>query len=362
MKIDGKIIRVGPMATFDQEIVIIPINYAAANASLIKKLEPLLSNAKGVLEPPSLIIDPRTNSLIIKDVPEKIAKIKEVLAELDKETPQVMIQIRIVETTKDYSKELGVRWGGRYNRTINYTFPRTINATGIRGTPYAVNLPNQGDIFGGIELHLGHINGLTQLNLSLDAMESEGKGKIISNPRIATMDNEKATIESGTEIPYPSTDKDGNPTVQFKDAKIILEVTPHITPDNSIIMEIVADKSEPFWAQVINGTPAIISRTATTKLIVLNEDTAVIGGLYVHGEQNNVRQVPWLSKIPLIGLFFKARGSNEMHDELLIFITPSIINKSFSQNKLVLKEEGKKIQVKKKKKNNFKRIVKKIEK
>jgi len=103
MKIDGKIIRVGPMATFDQEIAIIPINYAAADASLIKKLAPLLSNAKGVLEPPSLIIDPRTNSLIIKDVPEKIAKIKEVLVELDKETPQVMIQIRIVETTKKFS-------------------------------------------------------------------------------------------------------------------------------------------------------------------------------------------------------------------------------------------------------------------
>jgi len=247
------------------------------------------------------------------------------------------------------------------NSTVTEQYSKDLGSTKV------VNLPNTSDIFGGIELSLGHINGITKLNIALEAMENKGKGKIISNPRIATMDNEKATIESGTEIPYPSTDKEGNPTVQFKDAKIILEVTPHITPDNSIIMEIVADKSEPDWSQVINGTPAIISRAATTKLIVKNEDTAVIGGLYVHGEQNNLRQVPWLSKIPLIGLLFKAKRFNEMHDELLIFITPTIINKSINLDKLVLneeeeEEEGKKIQVRKKKKNNFKRIVKKIKK
>ena len=358
MKIEGNIIRVGKMENFDQEMEIIPIHYAQANRKLKDKLMFLLTKAKGIREPPSIIIDERTNSIIVKDVPEKISKIKEVLAELDREMPQVMIQIRIVETTKEYSQDLGIRWGGRYNRTINYRFPRTISATGIRGTPYAVNLPNQSDIFGGIELRLGHINGLSQLNIALEAMESEGKGKIISNPRIATMDNEIATILSGSKVPYPTTDKDGNPKVQFVDASIKLVVRPHITPDNTIIMQIVADKSEPDWAHLVNGRPTIITRKATTRLIVNDEDTAVIGGLYQRFEQDSKRRVPFFSKIPLIGLLFKAKKSDQSNDELLIFITPTIMSQSFSSNEQILRKEEKKIQVKRKIKSDLNRMVK----
>ncbi|MGA1874000.1 MAG: type IV pilus secretin PilQ [bacterium] len=351
MKMEGNIIRVGNQKTFTQEeeaalkaiqakqmteqaekktlppvTEIVSINYSQAS-KLKDQLTPMLSSPEGLSEPPSMVVDERTNSLIIKDLPENIKKIKTVLAELDRETPQVMIETRIVETTKGYSKELGIRWGGAYQKQTSHRFPNTIDVTGIRGGIYAVNLPNAGDVFGGIGLNLGHINNMVQLNLELDSMESQGKGRIISNPRIATLDNETAVIRSGAQIPYPAVDKEGNPTTNFVDAVIKLGVTPHITPNNYITLEIEADKSEPNWAQTVNGVPAITTRTATTKLIVKDGDTAVIGGLYQRSQQKSQRKVPWFGSVPVLGWFFKANRNEESYDELLIFITPKIIER-----------------------------------
>lgn len=361
MQIEGKIIRIGPVDLFALKTEIIPLKYARA-LKIKEQLDPLLSKAKAWSEPPAIIVDERTNSLVIKDLATKIDNIKEILSSLDKETPQVMIQIRIVETTQDYARELGIQWGGRYYRKINYYFPNTIDFKGIPGSEdvyvsketttetqdgtkrterefaqdtsssRVINLPNQGDITGGIGLSLGHVNGLTRLNVALESMETKGKGKIISNPRITTMDNEQAFIESGTEIPYPSVDKEGNPIVQFKDAKIILKVTPHITPDDFIIMEIVAEKSEPDWSNMVNGQPAIFNRRATTKLIAKHDDTVVIGGLYQQGEQTSRREVPWFCDIPLIGWLFRSKRSQKKNDELLIFITPTIMEKWLEPN------------------------------
>lgn len=351
MKMEGNIIRVGTRKSFTQEeealfriiqakqktkqlekkslplkTEIISVNYARA-VKMKDQLTPMLSKSEELMEPPSIIVDERTNSLIIKDSPENIIKIKEILVKLDKETPQVLIETRIVETTKEYSKELGVRWGGSYQKQTNNRFPNTINVAGIRSGGYAVNLPNTGDVFGGLGFNLGHVNGLTQLNIELDAMESNGKGRIISNPKIATLDNERAEIKSGSQIPYPAIDKDGNPTTQFVDAVIKLAVTPHITPNGFIILEIEADKSEPNWSKTVNGVPAIKTRTAKTKLIVKDGDTAVIGGLYQHSIQNSERKVPWFGNIPVIKWLFKANRNEDSYDELLIFITPKIMGK-----------------------------------
>lgn len=352
MRMEGNIIRIETQRTFQQEedaavkaiqakqmaeqaqknsrplkTEIISVNYAQAS-KLKEQISPMLTDPKGLQEPSSIIVDERTNSLIIKDLPENLAKIKEVLAKLDRETPQVMIETRIVETNKSYLKELGIRWGGGYGRQTNYRFPRTIDISGIRGGTYAVNLPNKGDVFGGVGLNLGHINNLIQLNIELESMESQGKGRIISNPRIATLDNEKAEIKSGSQIPYPSVDKEGNPSTNFVDAVIRLGVTPHITPNDYITLEIEADKSEPNWAQTVNGVPAITTRTATTKLIVKDGDTTVIGGLYQRTQQQNEQRVPWFANIPGLGWLFRSQGAVEKYDELLIFITPRIVKKN----------------------------------
>ena len=349
MSLEGNIIRVGTQKTFAQEeeevlkaiqarqmteqaqknnrplkTEIVPVNYAQAS-KLKEQVTPMLSDSKGLKEPSSIIVDDRTNSLIIKDLPENLVKIKEILANLDRETPQVMIETRIVEMNKKFMKEMGIRWGGAYAKQTNYRFPRTVDVTGIRGGDYAVNLPNEGAVFGGVGINLGHISNLIQLNVELESMESQGKGRIISNPRIATLDNEKAEIKSGSKVPYPAIDKDGNPTTNFVDAVIRLGVTPHITPNNYIVMEVEADKSEPNWGEKVNGVPAITTRTATTKLIVKDGDTTVIGGLYQRSQQNTENKVPWFGNIPGLRWLFRSHSAVENYDELLIFITPRVV-------------------------------------
>jgi type IV pilus assembly protein PilQ len=363
MKMEGNIIRVGLPQTFasekDAELKeiqavrkareeatkvlpletrIITINYAKAEV-LLQKVQPMLSKSGELAESPSIMVDERTNTLIIKDLPESINEIVEVINTLDRPTPQVMIEARIVETNKNLAKDLGIQWGGTYSKQTNYRFANTVEVKGASGAQtglgalgvtgrsdqYAVNLPISSSAFGAIGMNLGHVNGTTALDLQLKAMETNGKGRIISNPRIATLDNEQATIKSGHKIPYQTTDAEGNPSTSFVDAVINLTVTPQITPDNNITMKIQADKSEPDWSRTVAGAPSIITRNATTRLIVANGDTAVIGGLAQHNEQSNERKVPFFGDIPILRYLFKANDSTDGFDELLIFITPRII-------------------------------------
>jgi type IV pilus secretin PilQ/predicted competence protein len=363
MKMEGNIIRVGLPQTFasekDAELKeiqsvrkakeeatkvlpletrIITINYAKAEV-LMQKVQPMLSKSGELAESPSIMVDERTNTLIIKDLTETIDEIVEVINTLDRPTPQVMIEARIVETNKNFAKDIGIQWGGTYTRETNYRFANTVEVKGVSGAPtglgsygptnrsdqYAVNLPMASTPFGAIGINLGHVNRYTFLDLQLKAMETSGKGRIISNPRIATLDNEQATIKSGHKIPYQTTDAEGNPSTSFVDAVINLTVTPQITPDNKITMKIQADKSEPDWSRTVAGAPSIITRTATTRLIVADGDTAVIGGLAQHNEQSNERKVPFFGDIPILRYLFKADDKTDGFDELLIFITPRII-------------------------------------
>ncbi|MGA1843845.1 MAG: type IV pilus secretin PilQ [bacterium] len=366
MKMEGNIIRVGLPQTFTAEkeaelsaiqaarkakeeankviplsTKIVSINYASAEV-LMSKLQPMLSKSEGLAEPPSIMVDERTNTLIIKDLPEVIDEIQGVIATLDRPTPQVMIEARIVETNKNFAKDLGIQWGGTYSKQTSYRFANSIEVRGTTGTDtglgglgptgrsdqYMVNLPISSAAFGAIGINLGHVNGATALDMQLKAMETSGKGRIVSNPRIATLDNEQATIKSGHSIPYQTTDSEGNPSTQFVDAAINLTVTPQITPDDNITMQIQADKSEPDWSRTVAGAPSIITRTATTKLIVSDGDTAVIGGLAQANEQSNQRKVPLFGDLPLIGVLFRTEDKTDGFDELLIFITPRIIRET----------------------------------
>ncbi len=363
MKIEGNIIRVSHPETFKNEretelnnieterkareeerkskpliTKIVNINYAKAEV-LIDKIKPMLSTDTGLVEPPSIVVDERTNTLIVKDLPEVLDNILDLIKTLDRPTPQVMIEARIIETTKNLLKDLGIQWGGTYSKQTNYRFANTLEIKGATNTftgvpvdsptgradKYAVDIPISSSPFGAIGINLGHINGSTSLDIQLKAMERSGKIRLVSNPRIATLDNEEASIKSGTRIPYQTTDDEGNPSTNFVDAMIDLTVTPQITPDNTITMKIIAAKSEPDWSNAVLGAPAISTRTAKTSLIVKDGDTAVIGGLNIQNNSQQIRKVPILGNIPVLGNMFKARDSNENFDEILIFITPRII-------------------------------------
>ena len=157
-------------------------------------------------------------------------------------------------------------------------------------------------------------------------MEESGKGKVVSNPRIATMDNESANITSGVQLPYLTVDNDGKANVTFQNASIALTVTPHITPNDNILLDIAAQKCSPDWGNAVAGQPAIKQNSVTTKYLVKNGATAVIGGLMETSDSLDTDRVPWFASIPIVGWFFRNKKTTKEHNELLIFITPLKIN------------------------------------
>ncbi|MEK6546316.1 MAG: type IV pilus secretin PilQ [Nitrospinota bacterium] len=295
------------------------ISYAKAG-ELIKNLEKIKSKRGDIT------IDDRTNTVIVKDTKKKLADMKLLIEKLDKRTPQVLIEARIVEVNRNFSKELGIQWGGGLNMTTDTNFPNTIGITGSSVGTSAVSLPAAAGTGtgGAISATLGSVTGASQLDIRLSALESSGRARIISTPKITASDNKEAVIESGRSIPYPTTSSAGT-QVQFIDATVSLTVTPHITPDNYISMKIVATKNEADFGQQVQGTPSIIKKKATTEVLIKDGDTTVIGGLYKTTKQESVAGVPWFMKIPVIGWLFKKKADTDLGEELLIFITPKII-------------------------------------
>ena len=195
---------------------------------------------------------------------------------------------------------------------------------------FAVNLPISGGVsYGGIGINLGHLNDKVLLDIQLNAMEEKGEGRILSTPKIATLDNTKALIEIGSRIPYRAleegTTEERNYTVKYTDAFTKLEVTPHITADDRIKMKIDADKDRADFSQTVDGNPLISRKGAQTELIVRNGETTVIGGLSISENQESRRAVPWFADLPLIGVLFRDKFKTNTYDELLIFITPHIL-------------------------------------
>jgi len=308
----------------------VPANFAAAK-DLRPNLEKLLSK-RG-----TIIIDVRTNTMIITDTPKSLEDVLTLLEKLERPTPQVMIEARIVESSRNFVREIGIQLG-LVSQIRNRAFPNRIDVrgglpnTGKSGglvTPapanFLLDLPaavatGSG---GAIGFSFASIGG-TILDAQLSAMESSGRGKIISSPKIATLDNTEAQIKSGRKIPVATTSAEGTKT-EFVEANITLKVTPHVTPNDYISMKITAAKDEADFGNVVNGIPTITTREANSDMLVKDGDTVVIGGLYKRTISSSRAGIPGLSSLPVIGWLFRKEQEKDDSDELLIFLTPRII-------------------------------------
>jgi len=323
------------------EVFLLPVNYAQAD-DMTEQVERLLS-PRG-----SVSVDERTNTLIIKDLPENIRSIRKLVGELDSQVPQVLIEARIVETNDTFSQEFGIQWGGDFTMSqgggnpTGLIFPNVLGAAGgatdgetpTQGTAenpnFAVNLPAAAGTGSGgaLGLTMGSVSGSVNLNLRLSAAEESGRAKIISAPKILTLDNREATISQGTSIPISVVSAAGVQTV-FVDATLELTVTPHVTPDGNVQMEISATKNEPdFQNTGARGDPTIIRKQAETELLIEDGETTVIGGIYTRNTGTSVTGIPVLHQIPILGLLFKSTSQSERRTELLIFITPRVVNRA----------------------------------
>lgn len=313
---------------------IVAINYSTAK--LIEGTLKKSLSARG-----ETVVDERTNTIIIKDIPLNVDEVVTLIKLLDKPIPQVMIEAKIVEATTSFSRELGVQWGGNYNADATYgtatglAFPNSITVTGGPGQAatasgngrYFVNLPAAtGSGSGGaVGFTFGSLNKALNLDIVLSAMESTGEGKVISSPRVSALDNKEAKITQGQSIPYQSSSASGGTNIQFVDAILSLLVTPHVTPDNKIFMKIKATKNAPDNSIVVNGSPSIRRNEAETEMLLGDGETAVIGGILIVDRGYTVSQVPFFADLPLIGWLFRKRTSIDNKRELIIFITPRVV-------------------------------------
>lgn len=357
-EVEGNIIRIAPLKRLQAEredaakaqeakeiaepllVRIIPVNYALAQ-ELYPKVRDLLTQ-RG-----TLTVDNRTNTLIIKDVSDVIARAQALVQKLDTQTPQVLISSRIVETSTNFSRELGIQWGGNFTASqasanaTGLAFPNNVGGSGaVPGNVgaggavpmqpnWAVSFPaGVGESSGGaVGFTFGSAGGAAQLNLRLSALETRGLLKTVSAPKVTTLDNREAVIGQGVSIPFSQVSAAGVNTV-FVEAKLELRVTPHVTSDGSILMKIRASNNQPSEnVRGANGQPAITKREAQTEVLVKDGDTTVIGGIYTRRSSESVSQIPFLGDIPVLGWFFKSRAASDERTELLIFVSPTIVNR-----------------------------------
>ena len=277
----------------------------------------------------NLTEDSRNKLLIITDVPSRIAKAKDLIKILDTPERQVMIEARIVQVASNYSRDLGINWGLQ-SRT---TDPNSFIEQGVAslGGGFLIDPVNEavGSFVAnpglGTQMRFGQaIFDNVILDLQISALESEGKGKVISTPRVTTLNGQTAKISQGTTIPYQTSGADG-PKTEFVNAELKLEVIPVINPDNTIILEVIASNDTP-GAFVPGSGLSIDTKTAETKVLIKDGETTVIGGIFVENQAEGVTGVPWLMHIPLLGQLFKSTAIQTTKDELLIFITPRILH------------------------------------
>jgi type IV pilus secretin PilQ/predicted competence protein len=299
-------------------------------------------------------IDERTNTVIIRDQPTYVEKAKGLMAELDTATPQVEIEARIVVTTRNFTRDFGIQWGfggensTRYGNTTNRVFPNQIvvngsgvpgaglpadsigpggasSATGIgqTGRGYAVNLPAS-NFNTGVGLSMGNVLGSFNLDVALTALEQQGRGRLLSTPKVTTQNNQAAEIKQGVQIPI-QTVANNTVTTQFKDAVLTLKVTPQITDAGTVILTLEVENSTPDFANPVNGIPPINTQAAKTIVLVKDGQTAVVGGIYQSQEFVNEDKTPVLANIPLLGYLFRRKGTQNSNNELLLFITPRIV-------------------------------------
>jgi type IV pilus assembly protein PilQ len=299
----------------------------------------------------TITLDERTNTMILTDLSPNIEKAKELIADLDRATPQVEIEARIVVTSRNFTRDLGVQWGflnqqtPQFGNTTNRSFPSAIilNGQGVPGgglaadqgglatnagigsgtRGYAVNLPATG-FNSAIGVSLGNILGNFNLDAALTALERQGRGRLLSTPKVTTQNNQAAEIKQGVQIPI-QTVANNTVTVQFKDAVLTLKVTPQITEAGTVILDIDVQNNTADFANLVNGIPPINTQAAKTNVLVKDGATTVIGGIYQSNEQTAQSRTPFLSKLPILGYLFRNRFVTSTNNELLLFITPRII-------------------------------------
>ncbi|HEB76629.1 MAG TPA: type IV pilus secretin family protein [Nitrospirae bacterium] len=338
MVVEGNIIRIAPLSVLVKEreeaikakdaarkaeplvTKVFPISYAE-----VSKVKSAIDQAKILSERGSVSVDQRISSLIVKDVPSNMPKVESLIKTLDKATPQVMIEARIVEVNTNVSQEFGVRWGFAASSSN-----RLSSVGGL--TPYVVDFPAAGAGPGsGSGITFGFLNAARtlSLNVELSALETTGKLKIVSNPRIITVDNQEAFISQGKSIPVRKLTSEGTVSTEFKDVKLELKVKPHITPDESVILSVEAKKEEldPTIPSV-EGVPGTDKKEAKTNVIIKDGETLVIGGIYKTVNNDSESGVPRLSDVPFLGWLFKSKKKEAQTNELLIFITPRIVKKT----------------------------------
>jgi type IV pilus assembly protein PilQ len=299
----------------------IPVSYSNADAEVKPHIEKILTAGRG-----SVTVDAKNNQVIVTDILAKVRQAEAVVRRIDKVTAQVVIEARVVEVSRDFSKELGIDWGMSYGPGI---MPGTDwNTT----TDMAMNFPSASN--SSIGLSFSRLSGVPfVLNARLNALETTGEGRILSAPKILTLDNKKAKIKQGLEYAYMERDSSGGSSVAFKNIDLLLEVTPHVTPDNRISLIILITKND--VAGITSGVPNVATNEAETELLVNDGDTVVIGGIVKRTENTGQEAFPVLSKIPFIGWAFQNNTRSTSDDELLIFITPRIVQLEQDQAQLI---------------------------
>jgi type IV pilus assembly protein PilQ len=334
--VDGNIVRIVPLTVLAQEneerrklseaqslagelrTLTVPVSYAKA-ADLVAVITRSTLSARGDVQ-----VDARTNTLIIRDLADRLTAATDLVRTLDRPQPQVEIEARIVQLNRNSARDLGIQWGfgGRVDPALGTStglaFPSSANLQADTG---GVN----GAAPSAISLALGSINGALNLDVSLRALESDGKGRILSTPRVATQNNVEAEITQGSQIPIQVV-SNNTVTVQFKDAALTLRVTPQITASNTVIMRIFVEKAAPNYTETTPAQPipSIDTQRAVTTVLMADGETTVIGGIYSRQESDINTRTPFLHRIPLLGWLFKTDTRLDDSDELLIFITPRI--------------------------------------
>jgi type IV pilus assembly protein PilQ len=318
---------------------LIQVNYAKAAeiASLIKDKDNSLLSERGKIS-----VDPRTNNLWIQDTGTRIEEVRQLIKELDVPVRQVLIEARIVDATKDFTQDLGIRWGvskpshlsGTLNGANQFQLPT--GAANPAAVPVAQRLnldlaaaPVTGTA-ASVGVALAKLGDNILLDLELSALESEGRAELISSPRLITTNQQAALIESGEEIPYQEATSSGATSVAFKKAVLSLKVTPQITPDNKILMELQINQDRRSAQPPVNGVPAIDTKQIQTKVLVNNGQTIVLGGIYRQDKNKVIKRIPFFGSLPVLGPLFGNKQITLANEELLIFITPKIITNSLS--------------------------------
>ena len=314
----------------------IQVNYAKASdlASLLKSADTTLMSDRGMVT-----TDERTNTLLVQDTASKLVEVRQLVATLDIPVRQVLIESRIVIASNDFSRDLGVKFGWSKRTTFN-NGENVMAAGGTLNSITGNNIINPGfspdgllvdlPVIGAtssIGLAVGKI-GSYMLNLELTAMEAEGQGEVISSPRVLTSNQKTAFIQSGVEIPYQEATSSGATSVSFKDAVLELKVTPQITPDDRIIMDLDVKKDS--VGEVYLGVPSIDTNEVSTQVLVDNGETLVLGGIYEQEKIEEIDRVPFFGSLPLVDWMFKNTSITNDKAELLIFVTPKIVKEDLN--------------------------------